>query len=179
MYLDPVYGRFNHVSPEAREEGSDEEYSCPKCRGPLLAEEVRCDRCGAAAFGIRTSAGDAVWWCSRRGCHWSKWPACDAAGLRSMVELTVADEGGGIPEEALAHLFEPFFSTKGTRGTGLGLAVTWGIVEGHGGTIDVWSEPGKGSRFTVRLPLEPVNVSGIPADRHAERISALGEEIRS
>jgi two-component system NtrC family sensor kinase len=78
----------------------------------------------------------------------------EARGPRPCVELAVADTGVGIPPEDLPHLFEPFFSTKGTRGTGLGLAVTWGIVEGHEGTIEVASEVGKGSRFTVRLPLQ-------------------------
>ncbi|MDE3244618.1 MAG: HAMP domain-containing protein, partial [Acidobacteriota bacterium] len=71
------------------------------------------------------------------------------------VELNTEDNGQGIPSEDLPHLFEPFFSTKGTRGTGLGLAVTWGIVEGHGGTIQVQSEPGHGARFTVSLPVAP------------------------
>jgi two-component system NtrC family sensor kinase len=74
--------------------------------------------------------------------------AASAAG----AELFVEDSGKGIPPEHLDRLFEPFFTTKGPRGTGLGLAVTWGIVEAHGGTIDVRSEPGQGSRFTVRLP---------------------------
>ena len=69
------------------------------------------------------------------------------------VELTVADDGCGIVPEDLPHLFEPFFSTKGNRGTGLGLAVTWGLVEAHGGRIDVQSQPGRGAQFTVRIPL--------------------------
>ena len=71
------------------------------------------------------------------------------------VALIIEDNGQGIPAENLSHLFEPFFSTKGTRGTGLGLAVTWGIIESHGGTIDVQSEPGHGARFTVSLPVMP------------------------
>ncbi len=71
------------------------------------------------------------------------------------VELIVEDNGQGIPVENLPHLFEPFFSTKGTRGTGLGLAVSWGIIESHGGTIDVQSEPGHGARFIVSIPLKP------------------------
>jgi two-component system NtrC family sensor kinase len=72
---------------------------------------------------------------------------------RATVDLVVEDSGHGIPAEHLPHLFDPFFSTKGTRGTGLGLAVTWGIVEGHGGTLEVESEPGQGARFTVHIPL--------------------------
>jgi two-component system NtrC family sensor kinase len=78
--------------------------------------------------------------------HWD-------SGARPMVEIQLEDTGSGIPAESLAHIYEPFFSTKGNRGTGLGLAVTWGIIESHEGSIDVQSEVGRGTRFTVRLPL--------------------------
>jgi two-component system NtrC family sensor kinase len=78
-----------------------------------------------------------------------------ASEPRPAIELTVKDDGCGIPSEDLPHLFEPFFSTKGNRGTGLGLAVTWGLVEAHGGSIDVQSQPNEGARFTVRIPLAP------------------------
>ena len=83
-------------------------------------------------------------------------------GERRFAEIVVEDGGRGIPPADIPRLFEPFFTTKGTHGTGLGLAVTWGIVEAHGGTIDVWSEEGKGSRFTVRLPL-PASPELVPA----------------
>jgi len=74
---------------------------------------------------------------------------------REVVELKVADNGAGIPEKNLGKIFEPFFTTKEHKGTGLGLAVSWGIVSEHGGTIDVESKVGRGTTFTVRLPLEP------------------------
>jgi two-component system NtrC family sensor kinase len=71
------------------------------------------------------------------------------------VEITVADTGCGIPPENLDKLFDPFFSTKEVgQGTGLGLAVSFGIVQRHGGTIRVQSEVGKGTRFFIWLPVE-------------------------
>jgi two-component system NtrC family sensor kinase len=74
---------------------------------------------------------------------------------RQSVEIKVADNGTGISEKNLAHIFEPFFTTKENRGTGLGLAVCWGIVTEHGGTIQVDTKVGRGTTFTVQLPLEP------------------------
>jgi signal transduction histidine kinase len=67
------------------------------------------------------------------------------------VAVSFADTGVGIPEENLGRLFEPLFTTK-AKGIGLGMAVTKTLVEGHGGTIEVESEVGKGSTFTVKLP---------------------------
>jgi two-component system NtrC family sensor kinase len=71
------------------------------------------------------------------------------------VEISIADTGCGIAPENLDKLFEPFFTTKEVgKGTGLGLAVTYGIVQRHGGTIRVQSELGHGSTFTVWIPVE-------------------------
>ena len=68
--------------------------------------------------------------------------------------MAVTDTGCGIPPENITKLFDPFFSTKEVgQGTGLGLSVSQGIVERHGGTIRVKSEVGKGSTFTIWLPL--------------------------
>jgi signal transduction histidine kinase len=67
--------------------------------------------------------------------------------------LAVRDEGRGVSDDDRRHLFEPFFTTKDVgEGTGLGLSVSYGIVQDHHGWIDVKSEPGKGSCFTVFLP---------------------------
>ncbi len=69
--------------------------------------------------------------------------------------IRVKDEGTGIPEEHIALVFDPFFTTKGVgKGTGLGLSISYGIVEEHGGWIDVQSELGKGTTFAIYLPLE-------------------------
>jgi len=69
--------------------------------------------------------------------------------------LQVQDNGAGISPEHLGRLFTDFFSTKGSKGTGLGLVVSHKIVTEHGGTIDVASEPGQGTTFTIHLPLRP------------------------
>jgi len=71
------------------------------------------------------------------------------------VEIEFTDTGCGIPQENLEKIFDPFFTTKKVGcGTGLGLAVSYGIIARHKGTINVKSEPGKGTTFVVRLPLK-------------------------
>ncbi|MGB2905964.1 MAG: cache domain-containing protein [Candidatus Aminicenantaceae bacterium] len=74
------------------------------------------------------------------------------SGSRHRLEISFTDTGTGIPEELLPKLFDPFFTTK-KGGTGLGLAVIYGIAKQHGGSIEVKSQPGQGSIFTVSLPL--------------------------
>jgi two-component system NtrC family sensor kinase len=70
------------------------------------------------------------------------------------VEIVFSDTGKGIPEEHLHKIFDPFFTTKdATKGTGLGLAVSYGIIKKHGGEIDAESTVGTGTTFTVRLPV--------------------------
>jgi two-component system NtrC family sensor kinase len=76
------------------------------------------------------------------------------------VVIQFIDNGRGIPSQDLNHIFDPGFTTKGVGvGTGLGLSTCYRIVEDHGGSIDVQSEEGKGTTFTVRLPLTPSNVT--------------------
>jgi two-component system NtrC family sensor kinase len=67
------------------------------------------------------------------------------------LEIVFQDDGPGIPQELMQKIFDPFFTTK-EKGTGLGLSVVYGIVERHKGHVSVESEPGKGTRFTIRLP---------------------------
>jgi two-component system NtrC family sensor kinase len=71
------------------------------------------------------------------------------------IQLEVRDDGVGMPPDVLANLFEPFFTTKERgRGLGLGLAISRNIVDRHGGRIEVASEPGRGTTFTITLPLQ-------------------------
>jgi signal transduction histidine kinase len=71
---------------------------------------------------------------------------------RNSVEVSVMDTGKGIPPELLPHVFDPFFSTKGEGGTGLGLSVSYGIIKNHKGEIRVESKVGTGTTFTIELP---------------------------
>ncbi|HXK46163.1 MAG TPA: cache domain-containing protein [Deltaproteobacteria bacterium] len=69
------------------------------------------------------------------------------------VKVSIGDTGKGIDKAYLPHIFEPFFTTKDPgQGTGLGLSITYGIIQKHGGFIDVVSEPGRGTTFTITLP---------------------------
>ena len=68
------------------------------------------------------------------------------------LQLHFSDSGMGMPEDVRQKIFEPFFSTKGAHGTGLGLSVSYSIIERHSGSISVVSEPGQGTNFTIDLP---------------------------
>jgi len=73
------------------------------------------------------------------------------------VIVEISDTGSGIPEDQLSRIFDPFFTTKPVgEGTGLGLSTSYGIIERHGGTIKVKSEVGKGTTFTVRIPMRAI-----------------------
>ncbi len=78
--------------------------------------------------------------------------AGESEGRGRRVQLSVEDTGVGMDAKTLARLFEPFFSTKGEAGTGLGLSVVYGIVKSLGGDVGVKSSPGRGARFDVVLP---------------------------
>ena len=70
------------------------------------------------------------------------------------VELIIRDDGMGISDEHLSHIFEPFYTTKEYGGSGLGLAISQNIVERHGGSIAVKSRMGQGTTFTILLPVD-------------------------
>jgi two-component system cell cycle sensor histidine kinase/response regulator CckA len=90
--------------------------------------------------------------------------------------VTVQDTGVGMSPETARRVFEPFFTTKGPQGSGLGLAVVWGIVTRHGGTVEVASRPEDGTTFTVRLPgarSAPAPPAGSPPARPARPARVL------
>ncbi|HKL20370.1 MAG TPA: response regulator, partial [Tichowtungia sp.] len=94
--------------------------------------------------------------------------------------LSIADSGTGIPKEAVDHIFEPFFTTKDPgKGTGLGLAAIYGIIQEHKGWIHVYSEPGKGSTFKIYLPVHETSPAKKPSSAGAKslRETGAGERI--
>ena len=94
------------------------------------------------------------------------------------VKLTVQDTGAGMDGAVIRHIFEPFFSTKGPRGTGLGLAVVHSIVRDLGGWIDVESRPGEGTRFEIYFPsVESDRKEELEEERPEEELSGRGERV--
>lgn len=90
--------------------------------------------------------------------------------MDSSVEVAITDDGCGIAQEHLHKIFDPFFTTKPVgEGTGLGLSVSYGIIQDHGGRIEVSSEPGKGSTFSVFLPLEEAVVADTGGEMASDR----------
>ncbi|HEY7491604.1 MAG TPA: response regulator [Candidatus Tectomicrobia bacterium] len=96
---------------------------------------------------------------------------CDT--MRTRVMLAVTDTGPGVPSVLQARIFEPFFTTKPIGiGTGLGLSLCRGIIERHGGTITVTSQPGQGATFCVELPVEAVCATA-PVSSERDRVPAV------
>lgn len=77
------------------------------------------------------------------------------------LEIAVSDTGIGMPPEVMSHIFTPYYTTK-TKGSGLGLAISRNIIQAHNGTIEVASTPGKGSTFTIKLPLAEIEAGTCP-----------------
>ena len=87
--------------------------------------------------------------------------ALEALVLDAFIKIEVKDNGKGMDDALLARLFEPFFSTKGSAGTGLGLFISRKVIELHGGRIEVSSKVGEGTTFAVLLPREAVKQEGL------------------
>ena len=155
VHIDPMYGSQDHHLDEMPpiEEGVGLE--CPECATSLLDEDEACPRCGAPKYSFEVPLKGLVQGCLREGCGWQHWEQADADWNDRFVEVRVEDNGCGIPPAQVPKLFEPFATTKGPKGTGLGLAVTWGIVDNHNGAISVESKVGEGTTFIVRIPVEP------------------------
>ena len=75
------------------------------------------------------------------------------ASGKKAIDILVSDNGKGISKENMPRVFEPFFTTKET-GTGLGMSVTYGLIQQHGGAISLESEIGRGTTFTITLPVD-------------------------
>ena len=153
VYLDPMYGRRGHQYSLTAPAGTELQLSCPECQTSLLDPSGRCPLCAARVCVIDIPGQGRLEFCSRRGCEHEQWEAVDTGGLREYAEITVSDSGCGIAPEDLPRIFEPFYTTKGQKGTGLGLSVIWGIVDNHNGSISVDSQVGKGTTFTIRIPV--------------------------
>jgi signal transduction histidine kinase len=153
IHIDPVYGRLRDIYNQDYIEKKEAQYVCPECNISLVEENKSCPKCGSPILFFDTGEQGFYEVCSHKGCTWAKWDFVDSAGLKEFIEIKISDTGYGISRDDLTKIFEPFFSTKGQKGNGLGLAVIWGIIDNHNGTINVESEVGKGTTFTIRLPL--------------------------
>jgi signal transduction histidine kinase len=153
IHLDPVYGKHrNHYYPEVKIDNNTK-FVCPDCDTSLVQPDKSCPKCGAPVLAFEINGQGIYEVCSSVNSNWEKWDFVDSSGLKEYIEIRISDTGCGISKDDLPKIFEPFFSTKGQKGTGLGLAVIWGIIDNHNGTINVESEEKKGTTFILRLPL--------------------------
>jgi nitrogen fixation negative regulator NifL len=93
------------------------------------------------------------------------------------VFVDISDTGEGIPEEAIKNIFDPFFTTKNPVGTGLGMSITYGIVTRHGGEIDLKSEVGKGTTFTLQFSITNKRASLIVTHKQEQKTNKVNLRI--
>lgn len=153
LHLNAMYGAGGQRCSLPPAAGSPSHFACPECGVSLNSRAGACPDCGGVTYAFEAPPWGLLEGCAVTGCGWQRWQGADDAGHMEYVELRVGDTGCGIEEENLQKIFEPFYSTKGQKGTGLGLAVIWGIVDNHGGTISVESKVGAGTTFIIRLPV--------------------------
>ncbi|MEO8299790.1 MAG: ATP-binding protein, partial [Burkholderiales bacterium] len=122
--------------------------------------EAVMNLCTNALQAMHSRAGTLTVGLARRELAAEHWTSHGRLPPGPYVRLWVADTGPGMAAEVLERLFEPFFTTRGRAGTGLGLTVVHGVVEDFGGGVDVVSAPGEGSCFTLYLPLAADQVCG-------------------
>jgi len=151
--LDPIYGKHQHHYGIQFKENEIINLFCPQCGVSLLDETQKSPTCGAPVYNLIIPDNGKVEGCTRFNCHWQKWDAVDIAGDIDFVEIKISDTGSGIDPKYLNKIFEPFYSTKGQQGTGLGLSVIWGIINNHKGKISVDSTLNEGTTFTIHLPV--------------------------
>jgi two-component system NtrC family sensor kinase len=151
--LDPTYGKNRDKYGIDIKSSEQLQISCPKCNISVVDKESICPKCKSAVYTFEVPPRGIFEGCINPKCDWQRWAFVDEAGVRDYIEIKISDNGSGISKEDLPRIFEPFYSTKGQKGTGLGLAVIWGIIDNHDGTISVDSEVGKGTTFAILLPL--------------------------
>ena len=132
------------MAEKARENGVEIVWTLDPCLGEVIVDPKGIRRC---LLNLVSNAVDA---CTEQGDRVEVSTA--KTDDREHFCIVVSDHGSGISKEDQAKLFQIFFSTKGSKGTGLGLAVTHKIIQEHGGTITVESELGAGTRFIIHLP---------------------------
>ncbi len=154
IHIDPIYGRQRHQYSKSVLREKIVQLFCPECDTSLIDETKKCPSCKSTVYSIVIPSQGILEGCTKYGCGWQRWDVIDAIGKTEYLECTIEDTGSGIAKEDLDKIFEPFYTTKGQSGTGLGLSVIWGIIDNHGGRVNVSSEQGRGTIFTLRIPVE-------------------------
>jgi two-component system, NtrC family, sensor kinase len=150
--IDPIYGKHrNHYGFRVKTQ-SEISISCPTCNISLIDVTKKCPTCGSKVYFFEVPDKGRVEGCSRKDCNWQYWENIEKDSQKEYIEISITDTGSGIEKKTMSKIFDPFYTTKGQKGTGLGLAVIWGIIDNHNGTITADSEVGKGSTFTIHLP---------------------------